>query len=193
MRALGFHSNNALGTTIVVDPNGNPVDRVTPLVRATGSRSRCPHRRPAPPAEHAFALGARPRFGACLQRRCGRDGTGTGKQTLRHRVRELLQLPNRGWCSTATSPGRTRASPSSTKRANTCPRRWTWSSRAARALTTSTGCLAAFACDTSDPRALVEDNSVRSKATTLLNLEAGTSVQKNLRVNLMSSTLRIRP
>ncbi len=33
----GFHSNNALGTTIVQDVHGNPVERVTPLVRATGA------------------------------------------------------------------------------------------------------------------------------------------------------------
>lgn len=33
----GFHSNSALGTTITRDPDGNPVDRVTPLVRATGA------------------------------------------------------------------------------------------------------------------------------------------------------------
>ena len=33
----GFHSNSALGTTITRDPDGNPVDRVTPLVGATGA------------------------------------------------------------------------------------------------------------------------------------------------------------
>ena len=33
----GFHSNNALGTTVTRDLNGNPVDRVTPLVRAKGA------------------------------------------------------------------------------------------------------------------------------------------------------------
>ncbi len=33
----GFHSNNALGTTIQFDGGGNPVERVTPLVRATGA------------------------------------------------------------------------------------------------------------------------------------------------------------
>jgi outer membrane receptor protein involved in Fe transport len=34
---LGFHSNDARGTTITRDPStGDPVDRVTPLVRATG-------------------------------------------------------------------------------------------------------------------------------------------------------------
>lgn len=33
----GFHSNDARGTTITVDPaNGDPVDKVTPLVRSTG-------------------------------------------------------------------------------------------------------------------------------------------------------------
>lgn len=33
----GFHSNNALGTTIVRDAQGRPVEPVTPLVRATGA------------------------------------------------------------------------------------------------------------------------------------------------------------
>src|SRR4029079_2922196 len=33
----GFHSNNALGNTVTRDGAGNPVDRVTPLVRATGA------------------------------------------------------------------------------------------------------------------------------------------------------------
>src|SRR4029453_5005615 len=33
----GFHSNSALGTTIRFDPNGNPADPVTPLVRAKGA------------------------------------------------------------------------------------------------------------------------------------------------------------
>ena len=58
--------------------------------------------------------------------------------------------PKRGWCSMATWPGRMRASPSSMKPASTCPRLWPWSFQAARASTTSIGCLAAFACDTSD-------------------------------------------
>jgi outer membrane receptor protein involved in Fe transport len=33
----GFHSNDARGTTITRDADGNPVDRVTPLVRARGA------------------------------------------------------------------------------------------------------------------------------------------------------------
>jgi hypothetical protein len=33
----GFHSNDARGTTITRDADGNPVDRVTPLVRAKGA------------------------------------------------------------------------------------------------------------------------------------------------------------
>jgi hypothetical protein len=32
----GFHSNSAIGTTVTRDIEGNPVDRVTPLVRAIG-------------------------------------------------------------------------------------------------------------------------------------------------------------
>ncbi len=34
---LGFHSNNALGTTLTIGPDGNPADKVTPLVRAKGA------------------------------------------------------------------------------------------------------------------------------------------------------------
>ena len=33
----GFHSNDARGMTITRDSEGNPVDRVTPLVRANGA------------------------------------------------------------------------------------------------------------------------------------------------------------
>jgi outer membrane receptor protein involved in Fe transport len=33
----GYHSNDARGTTITRDPDGNPVDRVTPLVRGKGA------------------------------------------------------------------------------------------------------------------------------------------------------------
>ena len=33
----GFHSNDARGTTITRDPDGNPAEPVTPLVRATGA------------------------------------------------------------------------------------------------------------------------------------------------------------
>ena len=33
----GFHSNSALGTTMTRDPEGNPVEPVTPLVRASGA------------------------------------------------------------------------------------------------------------------------------------------------------------
>ena len=35
----GFHSNDARGTTIVRDSDGNPADRVTPLVRARGAEA----------------------------------------------------------------------------------------------------------------------------------------------------------
>ena len=88
---LGFHSNNALGTTIVCGSEWESRRSRDSAGARQGSRSRRPHCRPATPAEHAFVLGARPRFGACLQRGCGRNGTGTRKRTLRHRVRELLR------------------------------------------------------------------------------------------------------
>jgi outer membrane receptor protein involved in Fe transport len=36
---MGFHSNDARGTTIMRDADGNPADRVTPLVRAKGAEA----------------------------------------------------------------------------------------------------------------------------------------------------------
>jgi hypothetical protein len=53
----GFHSNDARGTTISVDPNDGvtPVSRVTPLVRATGAEAGV-RSRPAPDLELAAAL-----------------------------------------------------------------------------------------------------------------------------------------
>ena len=36
----GFHSNDARGTTAIQDPDGNPIERVTPLVRAKGAEGR---------------------------------------------------------------------------------------------------------------------------------------------------------
>jgi outer membrane receptor protein involved in Fe transport len=53
----GFHSNDARGTTISVDPNDGvtPVSRVTPLVRATGAEAGV-RTRLAPELELAAAL-----------------------------------------------------------------------------------------------------------------------------------------
>ena len=154
---LGFHSNNALGTTIVVDPNGNPVDRVTPLVRAKGAEVgvrtvALPHLQST---LSLWALGLDSEL--VYNGDVGATEPGPASSATASSSRTTTP-PNRGSCSTATWPGRTRASPSSMKPASTCPRRWTWSSRAARAWTTSIACSAAFACDTSDP--------VRSSRTT---------------------------
>jgi len=53
----GFHSNDARGTTISVDPNDGvtPVSKVTPLVRATGAEAGV-RSRPLPSLELAAAL-----------------------------------------------------------------------------------------------------------------------------------------
>ena len=87
----GFHSNNALGTTITRDPDGNPVDRVTPLVRAKGAEVGV--RTVAVPHLQAtvslWTLQAR--LGAGLQRRRRRDRAGPGERAARRRDRQLLQ------------------------------------------------------------------------------------------------------
>ena len=59
--------------------------------RREGRRGRRPHCRRAASAEHGLAVDAAARIGARLQRRRRRDRAGTGEQAVRHRVRQLLQ------------------------------------------------------------------------------------------------------
>ena len=55
---LGFHSNDARGATITVDPaTGEPADRVTPLVRAKGAEVGVRTRRDPAPADAASRSG----------------------------------------------------------------------------------------------------------------------------------------
>ncbi len=68
----GFHSNDARGTTIRVDPTDGvtPVDRVDPLVDALGRGCRCAHRGAAERAADRVAVDTEARFRAAVRRRC---------------------------------------------------------------------------------------------------------------------------
>ena len=175
----GFHSNSALGTTIRQDINGNAVEPVTPLVRAKGAEVgvrtvRIPH----------------------LQ--------STTSLWMLHLGSELVYNGDVG----ATEPG-----PASSRYgvefANYySPLHWlvfdgdlSWSH--ARFTTgeyvpEAVGVVVSGGASIDNfhrtygslrlryfgPRTLVEDNSVRSDATTLLNVEAGYQFLRQLRVNL---------
>jgi len=179
----GFHSNDARGTTIVVDAAGNPANRVTPLVKAKGAE-----------------IGARTVIIPHLQ-------STVSFWTLRLGS-ELVYNGDIG--ATEPGPGSKRYGVEFTNYYS--PMKWLVfdgdlsKSRARFSAFNEAGAFVPEAVDTVvsggasvdnfhrtfgslriryfGPRPLVEDNSVRSKATTLLNLEGGYQVTANLRANL---------
>jgi outer membrane receptor protein involved in Fe transport len=181
---LGFHSNNALGTTIVVDPNGSPVDRVTPLVRAKGAE-----------------VGVRTVALSHLQSTLSLWTLGLDS--------ELVYNGDVG----ATEPGPASGRYGIEFANYYAPKPWlvfdgdvAWSharftefNEAGQYVPEAVDVVVSGGASVDNfhrmfsslrlryfgPRPLVADNSVRSKATTLLNLEAGYQLQKNLRVNLL--------
>ena len=88
----GFHSNDARGTTINVDPidGVSPVQPVDPLVAAGGARARAAFGRLAGAAARNVALVTGARFRAPVCRRWRRDGGQPQEPATRHRGRCLL-------------------------------------------------------------------------------------------------------
>ena len=168
----GFHSNSALGTTIRYDSNGNPVDPVTPLVRAKGAEVgvrtvAVPHLQ-STVSLWALRLGSELVYngdiGATEPGR-GANVTGSSSRTTTAR--------SHGWSSTETYRGRGPVSPSSTRPGPTFPRPWTSWSPAGASVDNFHRTFGSLRLRYFGPRALIEDNSVRSEATTLLNPRAG--------------------
>jgi outer membrane receptor protein involved in Fe transport len=179
----GFHSNDARGTTIVADSDGNPAQRVTPLVRARG-------------AEVGVRTVAVPHLQSTVT-----------LWTL-HLDSELVFSGDDG----TTEPSRPSTRRGAEWANYYSPIKWlvfdgdlSWSR--ARFTTfdpvgqyvpeaVDTVVSAGVAVDTYrrifgslrwryfGPRALIEDDSVKSKATSLVNLQAGYQVGKNLKVAL---------
>lgn len=178
----GFHSNSALGTTLKYDGDGEPVSPVTPLVRAKG-------------AEVGVRTVAFPHLQSTVS-----------LWTL-HLASELVYNGDIG----ATEPGPASKRYGVEFANYYSPKRWlifdgdvSWS----RARFTEFNPAGQYVPEAVDvvvsggasidnfhrtfaslrlryfgPRALVEDNSVRSEATTLLNFEGGYQVAKALRLN----------
>ena len=179
----GFHSNNALGTTIAYDSAGNRVDPVTPLVRAKG-------------AEVGLRTVAVPRLQS------------TVSLWALHLDSELVYNGDIG----ATEPGPSSKRYGIEFANYYSPKPWlvfdgdvSWS-QARFSEFNEAGPYVPEAVDVVvsggasvdnfhrtfgsvrlryfGPRALIEDNSVRSKATTLLNAEGGYQILKALRLNV---------
>ena len=85
----GFHSNDARGTTITIDPKtGAPADRVSPLVKTRGSEVGV--RTEIAPAKLAGAVEAHPRHRTAVRRRRRHHRSRASVAPLRRRVEQPL-------------------------------------------------------------------------------------------------------
>ena len=120
-RRLGFHSNDARGATIRVDPStGEPGGPRRPAGARQGRRGRRAHRSPRP-ADLARLCGRSTRLRAGVHRRRRDDRGEPAEPPLRRRVAELLgPLP---WLTldVDSACSRVPASATTTRRATTSP------------------------------------------------------------------------
>ena len=157
---MGFHSNDARGATITVDPvTGEPAHRVTPLARAKGAEVgirtvRIPRLQTTVTvwtlgldSELVFVGDA----GTTDAGRPSRRRASSGPTTTRR---------GRGSRSTPTSRSRARASPMTIPRVTSFPAPSRPSSRPARPSTRVRNVFGSVRWRYFGPRALVEDNSI---------------------------------
>jgi outer membrane receptor protein involved in Fe transport len=159
----GFHSNNALGTTVTRDLNGNPVDRVTPLVRAKGAEVGV--RTVAIPHVQTTASLWTLRLGSELVYNGDVGATEPGPASERHgvelsRARFVDGVEGQAFVPEAVGTVVSAGASVDGYRRTFASIRWRYFG----------------------PRALVIDDSVRSPATSLVNLQAGYQVARRLRV-----------
>lgn len=177
----GFHSNNALGTTITRDADGHPARRVPPLVRAKGAEIGV--RTVAVPRLQTTVSLWTLRLGSELVYSADAGATEPGPASRRHGVEITNYYSPLPWLvfdgDVSLSDARFAAPAGggdyvpeaagvvlSAGASVTGWRKWSGSLR-----------LRYFG-----PRPLTEDNAVRSRATSLVNLQAGYQFSPRLRL-----------
>ncbi len=177
----GFHSNNALGTTITRNLDGDPVDRVTPLVRAKGAEIgvrtvALPH------LQTTMSLWTL-RLASELVYNGDVGATEPGPASERHGVELANYYSPRKWLTFDVDLSLSRA-------------RFTDDDAAGQFVPEAVGTVVSAGTSVDGfhrafgslrfryfgPRALVPDDSVRSKATSLVNLQGGYQLLTHLRV-----------
>ena len=176
----GFHSNNALGTTITRGPDGEAVDRVTPLVRAKGAEVglRTVALRHLQATVSLWTL----RLGSELVYNGDAGATEPGPASERHGVEFANYYSPFKWLTFDADLSLSRA-------------RFSELDPAGQYVPEAVGTVVSAGASVDGfhrtfgslrwryfgPRALVQDDAVRSKATSLVNLQAGYQLLKNLR------------
>jgi outer membrane receptor protein involved in Fe transport len=177
----GFHSNNALGTTMARGPDGEAVDRVTPLVRAKGAEVGV--RTVAIPHLQTTVSLWTLRLGSELVYNGDIGATEPGPASERHGVEFANYYSPYKWLTFDGDLSLSRA-------------RFTEFDEAGQFVPEAVGTVVSAGASVDGfhrafgsmrwryfgPRPLVQDDSVRSKATSLVNLQGGYQLLKNLRV-----------
>jgi hypothetical protein len=180
---FGFHSNNALGTTITRDPDGNPVDRVTPLVRASGAelgvRSVVVPHRQATVSLWTLRLGSELVYNGDI------GATEPGPASERHGVEFANYYSPLKWLvfDVDLSLSSAHFSEGPSKGANV-PEAVSTVVSAGASIDGYHRTFGSLRWRYFGPRSLVEDDSVRSSPTSLANLQAGYQALRRLRVTL---------
>ena len=189
---LGFHSNDARGTTIARDPSGEPVQRVTPLARATGVeggvRTVAIHGLQSSVSVWSLSLDSELVF-------VGDAGTTeAGRPSHRYGVEWANYYHPRPWLildgDLALSHARfTDGDPAG----DHVPGSVESVVSAGVTVDSLRNVFGSARLRYFGPRPLVEDDTVRSKATSLVNLEGGYKLSKSVRLavdvfNLLNAT-----
>jgi len=179
----GFHSNNALGTTITVGPDGNPADRVTPLVRAKGAEVGV--RTVAVPHLQSTVSVWMLRLGSELVYNGDLGATEPGPASARHGVEIANYYSPFRWLvfdgdvsfsrARFTSPG---------FEGQLVPEAVDTVFSAGASIDGFHRTFASIRWRYFGPRALIEDDSIRSAATSLANIQLGYQPMPRLRVTL---------
>ena len=177
----GFHSNDARGTTISVDPKtGDPVDRVSPLVRTTGYeaglRSQLVRN-----VSTSLALWRLKQDSELLF--VGDAGTTEpSRPSKRTGVEWLVQWLPRPWLALDLTAAVTRArftdADPAGERIPGAPEAVV---SAGATVESAYGWFGSLRWRYFGPRPLIEDNSVRSRATSLVNTRVGYAFTKRIR------------
>jgi outer membrane receptor protein involved in Fe transport len=177
----GFHSNNALGTTITRDNEGNPIQRVTPLVRANGAEVGV--RTVAVPHLQSTVSVWALRLGSELVYNGDVGATEPGPASRRHGVEIANYYSPYKWLVFDAD-----LSLSSSRFSDDNPA-GSYVPEAVGTVVSAGASVDGFHRAFGSvrmryfgSRALTQDDSVRSKPTTLVNLGTGYELAKNLRV-----------
>jgi hypothetical protein len=179
----GFHSNNALGATIRYDANGDAADAVTPLVRAKGAEVGL--RSVAMPHLQSTISLWMLRLGSELVYNGDVGATEPGPASRRHGIEFANYYSPLPWLvfdgdlslSQARFAGDNPAGPYVPEAVGTVV-------SGGAAIDKYHRTSAAVRLRYFGPRTLVEDDSVRSKPTTLINLEGSVEATRKLRVSV---------